>query len=82
MGRPGPAYCSSVGTCILGNIPRFVYVDLIGKTIRVILEFYITSPPGYNAILILGLYIQADLHVPVKYKFLNVCPFDCRSHDS
>ena len=31
----GVAYCSSVG--ISGNIPRFVYVDLIGKTIQVIL---------------------------------------------
>ena len=30
----GVAYCSSVG--ILGNIPRFVYVDLIGETIQVI----------------------------------------------
>ena len=32
----GVAYCSCVG--ISGNIPRFVYVDLIGKTIQVILE--------------------------------------------
>ena len=32
----GVAYCSSV--CISGNIPRFVYFDLIGKTIQVILE--------------------------------------------
>ena len=32
----GVAYCSSVG--ISGNIPRFVCVDLIGKTIQVILE--------------------------------------------
>ena len=32
----GVAYCSSVG--ISGNIPRFVYVDLIRKTIQVILE--------------------------------------------
>ena len=32
----GMAYWSSVG--ILGNIPRFVYVDLIGKPIQVILE--------------------------------------------
>ena len=32
----GVAYCSIVG--IFGNIPRFVYVDLIGKTIQVILE--------------------------------------------
>ena len=31
----GVAYCSSVG--ISGNIHNFVYVDLIGKTIRVIL---------------------------------------------
>ena len=37
----GAAYCSSVG--ISENIPRFVYVDLIGKTIQVILEFPITS---------------------------------------
>ena len=35
----GVAYCSSVG--ISGNIPRFVYVDLIGKTIQVILELNI-----------------------------------------
>ena len=33
----GVAYCSSVG--ISGNIPRFVYADLIGKTIQVILEY-------------------------------------------
>ena len=32
----GVAYCSSV--CISGNIPRFVYVVLIWKTIQVILE--------------------------------------------
>ena len=31
----GVAYCSSVG--ISGYIPRFVYVDLIGKTIQVML---------------------------------------------
>ena len=36
----GMAYCSSVG--ISGNIPRFVYVGLIGKTIQVILELLIT----------------------------------------
>ena len=33
----GVAYCSSVG--ISGNIPRLVYVDLIGKTIQVVLEW-------------------------------------------
>ena len=37
----GVAYWSSVG--ISGNIPRFVYVDLIGKTIQVILELCIIS---------------------------------------
>ena len=36
----GVAYCSSVG--ISGNKPRFAYVDLIGKTIQVILEFSIS----------------------------------------
>ena len=35
----GVAYCSSVG--ISGYIPRFVYVDWIGNTIQVILEFLI-----------------------------------------
>ena len=34
----GVAYCSSVGISGTCNIPRFVYVDLIGKTIQVILE--------------------------------------------
>ena len=33
----GVTNCSSVG--ISGNIHRFVYVDLIGKTIQVISEF-------------------------------------------
>ena len=35
----GVAYCSSLG--ISSNIPRFVYVDLIGKTIQVILEYWL-----------------------------------------
>ena len=35
----GVAHCSSVG--ISGNIPRFMYVDLIGKMIQVILEYVI-----------------------------------------
>ena len=35
----GVAYCSSVG--ISGNVPMFVYVDFIGKTIQVILEYSI-----------------------------------------
>ena len=39
----GLAYCSSVG--ISGNIPRFVYVDLIGKTIQAILEYKIVLLP-------------------------------------
>ena len=44
----GVAYCSSVGTYISGNIPtRFVYVDLIGKTIQVILKWLIIITFSY-----------------------------------
>ena len=37
----GVAYCSRIG--ISDNIPRFVYVDLIGKMIQVISEFLFLS---------------------------------------